>query len=358
MTLKKKLLFTLIALGGCAALLAIVSGLAELACRAVVHHRYGVPGRSYGIFQADKELGATHRPNSYNSNSQINNWGFRNVANVPASKPAGALRIFCSGGSTTFCYNLNTEEAWPCALERTLRKLPGHAHDEVWNGGQIGAAVAHEFILAKRIIPKLKPDVVIIHTGVNEGLEADLLAKSDGLDVGQLLAEQRWGMTPQRLEQARFLKQHSVLVKLWDTYVKTRFGQQAAAEFRQTDTPADFRKGWPAFHPWTVANQEHTLRAYLRFLKEQQCRVILIRFGDNGTDTLWLREGIHVWRENAVRVAREEGVTVCDLAAVMEAHPRRKEFFIPSGVHVSREGADFMAEELAKLLRSAPTAVH
>lgn len=74
--------------------------LGEIAGRLVMWAKHGIPGKSYGIYQPDLELGATHRPNSYNSNSSINNWGLRNPDDTPEAKPLGSTRIYCSGGST------------------------------------------------------------------------------------------------------------------------------------------------------------------------------------------------------------------------------------------------------------------
>src|SRR5262249_5820840 len=77
--------------------------------RAIIHLKYGVAGKSYGLWQYDRELGAIHAANAYNHNSETNNFGFRNKENVVEPKPANALRIIAYGGSTTFCYNLSTD---------------------------------------------------------------------------------------------------------------------------------------------------------------------------------------------------------------------------------------------------------
>jgi hypothetical protein len=55
---------------------------AELGGRVLFHFKYGKPGKTYGIYMADPDLGATHRPSSYNMNSVINNLGFRNVEDI------------------------------------------------------------------------------------------------------------------------------------------------------------------------------------------------------------------------------------------------------------------------------------
>lgn len=85
--------------------------------RFIVYMKYGVSGKSYGLWQYDAELGAIHASNAYNSNSETNNLGFRNREDVFRPKPRGALRIIAYGGSTTFCFNLYTDQAWPIRLQ-------------------------------------------------------------------------------------------------------------------------------------------------------------------------------------------------------------------------------------------------
>jgi lysophospholipase L1-like esterase len=296
---------------------------------------------------ADDEMGATHRPHSYNTNSVLNNWGLRNIEDTAEAKPAGALRVYCSGGSTTYCYNLPTEDAWPSLLQKKLRALPGHGHDEVLNAGQICFGVAHEFALARRLVPRLKPDVAILYTGINEGLIADVLAGVDQQDFDALLANKQWGVCAKGLDQARFWKRHSVLVRLWDYQVKKYFEGQGTATYRATEPPPGATSR-PAFHPYVMANLEHTLRAYIAFLREQGCRPIVVRFGDSGADDWYLEHGVRAWRERAVAVARAEGVAVCDILAVVAKDQRRAALFIDSGVHVTHEGAALVADELLK----------
>ncbi len=320
-----------------------VSG--EALLRAYIHFRYGIPGKSYGIYMADKELGAIHRPHSYNSNSVINNWGFRNAQDILEQKPLGSTRIYCSGGSTTFCYNLTTEESWPSILQHKLRQRPGHERDEVPNAGEITFAISHELALARRLVPRLKPDVVILLTGMNESLAAQILERAEKTDLNRLLREKRWGVFPRHLDQARFLKRNSVVVRFIDYVLLPLFEKRRTDVYRQPDPPK-----WFHLHPWIMTNFEHTLRAYLAFLQDHGCRVIIIRYGDNGIETWYLRDVLRKFRDRAVEIGREEGALICDIASIVERHPRRLSLYIDSGVHVTKEGAELMADELLKTL--------
>src|SRR5579864_8023571 len=110
----------------------LLVGAAEGTGRLVIHFKYGVPGKTYGLWTYDPVLGAVHAANAYNSNSETNSLGFRNKEDVFEPKPAGALRIIAYGGSTTFCYNLDTTEAWPLQLQELLR-AHHNSRDQVLN---------------------------------------------------------------------------------------------------------------------------------------------------------------------------------------------------------------------------------
>lgn len=64
---------------------------------AIIHFKYGVPGKTYGLWTHDAELGAIHSRNGYNSNSETNNYGFRNKEDVFEPKPPGSVRVIAYG---------------------------------------------------------------------------------------------------------------------------------------------------------------------------------------------------------------------------------------------------------------------
>lgn len=351
----RRRLFVILAISLPPLLLVLLLVVGEVAGRIVMHKKYGVPGKTYGLYQADRELGATHAPHRYNSNTILNNWGFRNREDVAAAKSAGAMRVYCSGGSTTFCYNLPTDEAWPSLLQGKLRATPGREYDEVLNAGQICWSLCHEFVLAKRLLPKLKPDFVILFTGVNEGMSAEQFAGKGPAALDRMVAEQRWGEVAKDLDQARFLKRHSTLIRLWDYRIKSWFAPALTAEYREPEVN-ERPVNHPAMHPYVMTNLEHTLLAYIKLIREQGAIPVILRYGDNGTDAWYLRFGTREWRDRVVEIGRAEGVLICDAASVFEQHPKRKECFIESGIHVTSLGADVLAGELSKTILAATKA--
>jgi lysophospholipase L1-like esterase len=269
----------------------------------------------------------------------MNNWGFRNLGDVPEEKPQGATRIYCSGGSTTFCYNLPTAQAWPTLLQNDLRAMPGHERDEVFNNGFISGGCSAEFILAKRVIPKLKPDIVIIHTGVNEAL-AGYALENQGTRLDNLLKDRKFGVAPKHLA-AGFLERNSVLYKAVMTKAQKWGEARATRQFR--DAKAAVKS---EIHPWVAANFDHVLREYIAYLRSHGCRVIMVRFPDSGADYPYVKEILLPLREQAMAVARDENVEICDPTPVFEKAPNRLALFSESGVHVSEPGAQMLAEAL------------
>ena len=56
--------------------------------RAIIHLKYGVTGKAYGLWKYDRELGAIQAANGYSRKSETNSLGFRNKENVIEPKPA------------------------------------------------------------------------------------------------------------------------------------------------------------------------------------------------------------------------------------------------------------------------------
>jgi lysophospholipase L1-like esterase len=102
-------------------------------------------------------------------------------------------------------------------------------------------------------------------------------------------------------------------------------------------------------HPWVAENFEHTLRAYMDFLRENSCKIIFVRYGDNGIDDQ-LSKYIRRLRDRAASIAAEKGVVICDLVPQIERYPKRKDLYNESGFHVTKDGADLVASELAKAI--------
>lgn len=185
----------------------------EFASRIAINLFYGVPGKTYGIYRADAVLGHYPAPNTYNHLSSMNDFGFRNVEDVISPKPEGAERVIAYGGSTTFCPKLTTEECWSRQLEKRMRKGEGNAAHQVLNGGVVLWSLGHVLERAKRDLPKLKPDKVIIYSGFNEEANTSFLRLA-GTPIDQLVAQGSYGVAAANFPSSEWFSLHSVLFKM------------------------------------------------------------------------------------------------------------------------------------------------
>jgi lysophospholipase L1-like esterase len=89
-----------------------------------------------------------------------NSMGFRGDEMSPQ---AAAKRIVSIGGSTTYGTSVNDWETWPYYLD----SLAGHDF-EVLNLGVSGHSSVEHIIQASLIVPEFKPDLAIVHCGLND----------------------------------------------------------------------------------------------------------------------------------------------------------------------------------------------
>jgi lysophospholipase L1-like esterase len=157
----RKVAFVLVMLAGIAVLFLGVEGVGRLYINLV----YGVPGKSYGIYRADFELGARHAENTYNLMREFNDHGFQSPEDVMELKPEGAARVLVYGDTTVFSPNLEMEDTWPLALQDVLRE-DHHPRTQVLNAGEDNWSIGHAFTRARTEIEVLAPDVAIIYAGI------------------------------------------------------------------------------------------------------------------------------------------------------------------------------------------------
>jgi len=315
----------------------------EAGARAVMHFLYGSPGKSYGLWISDSELGATHRPNGYNTLTTLNDYGFRNKEDVVEPKPPGSLRIIAFGGSTTFGYNLRDGETYTERLEALLRRDPDYAGTQVLNAGRITYSSAQNLILMKRLVPRLKPDYALLYEGVNEILNAWAL-EADGRSLDDLKSQ--YGVIGKSYDYNRWLKRNSLIVRFVDYVVKTRHLEPEGTE-RATKGCGDVADSTDVHvHPWIIENYRHLLRQMIEFLRVHHVTVIVFRYPSVCS------EKQRLFSDLSASIAEEEGSRVCDLQARFDQLGGRKaDLFIQTGVHVTAEGAELIAEEVARTIR-------
>lgn len=142
----------------------------------VDYGRLATEGPEWIRFVPDPELSYRLRPNftlTYNDGAVThhNSDGFRANEDFPP-KSDRVLRIACFGASTTYGVAVgDNSETYPAQLEKQLNenfKPEGWDRVEVFNLG-VGGYTSREILgTMKRMVPKLKPDVVLIQNAIND----------------------------------------------------------------------------------------------------------------------------------------------------------------------------------------------
>ena len=319
---------------------------AESAGRAYIHFKYGVAGKSYGLWRSDEVLGAQHRENAYNSNAQTNDLGFRNTEAVLEPRPAGALRLIAYGGSTTFCYNLSNAETWATQLERLLRDADRRAH-QVLNGGAIMWSLGHAYARAQEDIPALKPDYVLIYSGINEPTNAIFLA-AQGDSLETLTQRGEYGRFATNLDQNRWVKRNLVTVRLID-YVLRPWIRSLR---RPPDVPPAQVAAPSGPDPFVLENYLQVLERFIRLAQASGARAVFVVQAHDGKRAR--NAYLTSYSRAGAAVARASGAIVVDAAEILRTYDGDPgDLFSESGVHYSALGATKLAERLHAAIAAA-----
>lgn len=330
------------------ALVVIVLLLAlEAGGRLYMHARHGVPGKRYGRWRADPVLGARLAENVYDHRWQTNDWGFRNDEDVIEPKPEGCLRIVAYGGSTTICWNLATPQAWPTQLQQRLRLATGRNCHQVLNAGDFQWSISHIYARAQMELPRLRPDFVLLYTGINETSNAWFLA-SEGKTMGERVASRGYGAFTRKLPSNRWLVQHSFAYKfLHKVLYMPVAGFFLSPEKKKLTRLLGVEVGdaHPAIppDPDILANYLEVLDRLIALCRQVGAEpVFIIQAGGRPSVTLDL---LTSYSRKGARLAAERGVQVVDARRVLEAYDGDSmDLFREPGMHWSARGAALLAE--------------
>src|SRR5215813_9307316 len=322
------------------ALLLIVEG----AIRLVVRFKYGVPGHSYGLWRYDKELGARQRENGYNTIGQTNNYGFRNDEDVFETKPLHSLRIIAYGGSTTYCYNLLQHQTWTYQLEKFIRSSRAGDRTQVLNAGGVNWSIGHIYARAKADIPALRPDYVLIYSGLNESNNAGLV-RVQGKDVETLVRQKHYGVFATNLDQDSWATRNWATYKALVKYVIVPIYDKRVIQRGESESNA-----WPQdADPYILENYLMVLRNLITLCNDNHVKAVFIKeiSGNNSRQTAYLLK----YSQAGVKVASEMNAIVVDPSPILKPYEgHTMDLFYYTGVHYSKEGAQQFAQYLFKTL--------
>jgi len=301
--------------------------------RLYIHIKYGVPGKTYGLWRHDDTLGAIHNENAYNLLAETNNYGFRNSEDVINSKPKNSFRIITYGGSTTFCYNLSNDDAWPLQLQKILRQKH-HNRDQVLNAGAIVWSIAHAYERSKRDIPDLKPDYVIIYSGINEQGNADALALQ-GVKFEELVRNEKYGHFATNFSQTNWWLRNLLIGRAFQYYVMPII-------YKYRDEPNYYER----LDPIILQNYLHILEKFISFISNNGgIPVFVVQTHGRISDRA---EYLTSYSRHGMTLANNLGAVVVDSEKMIATHDGDPMDLFYTSVHYSKYGAERLADLIYK----------
>jgi lysophospholipase L1-like esterase len=339
----KQILFTLIIVGG---LLVVAEGAIRVWA---LYFR-----TSYERY--DERTGRLElRPNVQYTNQRgeefrINSKGFVGPE-FDDQPPAGAYRIIALGDSCTFATGF-WRIGYPSQLQQMLNEGRPSGRFEVINAGVEGYNSTFALERIRDELLRLRPRLMIIYIGWNDLMKTDPASESH-VDAYRWLA--RW------LEASYLVKAYRKL--LFVTLRPLVLGPTTV------DRPGDAE----AFDQFQPSRYQANLEQMIRLLREHEVGVLLVTLptvvrpgmtqedlrrsnvffpyfpGAYGVARLL---SLHrVYNRTIVRVGREAGVPVVDLAGLVEQLPDRSPYFWDT-MHPNEQGGRLIAQALAGPIRA------
>lgn len=290
-------------------------------------------------------------------NFTLDNLGFRGDS-LAMPKPAGELRVFVVGGSTTECIFLDDAESLTARLQAYLRQAMPGVDVRVYGAGKSGDRSWDHVAMVGHRIAHLQPDVVVVFAGINDvmagvaGRDYLLRAEQQPLERGVVLKVALSELQLGRLVHAALARPTAAEVGLESAY---RRSVRFASRLPQRPLP---RRPDPAPYAENLASLVGMARA-------QGARMVLMTQATtwNTTDPRsrawhWMQDVHGRYPEadldatmrrynDAMRaVGAAQGVPVFDLARLL---PKSADY-IYDDVHFNVRGADTAARLLATFM--------
>lgn len=324
-------------------------------------------GKTYGIMRLDNELGFTHTANGYNMSRTTNNLGFLNINDVvlPEERNAEDVVFIAYGGSTTFCYNLHQNQAWPYLFQEemcgTKKNSNKNCKFSVFNGGHVMYSIGHAYKRAERDLPIVKPNYLIIYSGINEYANYSFLKNNKDIDIDKLIENEEYGLITKY--NYWYLKHNLVLKKLIHFKLltplkkKTLFRKSTDTDskntYNKTDNNDNLIKQSDNLDDsflFVYDNYIGVLKKFVNLAKKYDAKIIFL-VQSQATDT---RNNILFTSisQKAKKKASELGAIVIDTREIIKKYKGdKKDLFHDTGVHYTAKGSNLVAKLLLEKLK-------
>lgn len=346
MNMKKKLLFSILTFFLFLSFIIILEFGARYYLKIKIEKNFGenLKSKSYGVVRSDKKFGLITNSNSYNRNRITNNFGYFNYDDLklPKDREIDEIVIISYGGSTTYSYGLDQKEAWPILLQKKAcdKKKERPCKISIMNGGIIRWSLSHIYEKAIIDIPKLKPNFLIIYSGINEYDNYNLLKFYDKIDIDNQIINKNYGLISSGLN-SWVTKNNSLLLKSF--YYKVVF--PLLNKFRYSIINKDSKKLLNKEKDFDLIykNYIEILKNLINLSNKHDTKIIFVTqtFGVNNKDNILFTS----FSNKAKNDIKNSGIIIIDSSEIFENYSGSKEdLFFPSGLHYSLKGSNLLSD--------------
>lgn len=290
-------------------------------------------------YLADAEMGHSLEPNQHaftmNTPVEINELGIREGEMEP-NRTRPSLRILAMGDSQTFGVGLRSEDTWPKQLERVLARDASGCRVEVVNAGLPASATWNQEVLARRLLPIYRPDLVVVGFYVNDVMKA----------TGQPPFSTR-RKSSLALRAVYLAKRSAVVTAVWQAWLSLREITRSSEDFVHEKSVVEDS------HPWETAPGWSQVQSSLEHMKGDAGRAGagLVVMAMPRVDEVDGRIAGGRWQSRLLAITRPLEVPLVDMLPVLrEAHARGDLLTIPWDGHFSAAAQAAMANALARAL--------
>lgn len=299
-----------------------------------------------------------------------NRWGFR--GDEPPSAWKEYHTLLAIGGSTTQCFYLDDRKTWPFLFQKRLEK----DHPKVWvgNGGLSGHSTRGNILFMDKVIPKIKPEMVLLLVGANDLAisinEGGKLRNHPEDPAASQRGQHSILTTPlahSRLVQILYLWKKVLLDKVVVDHT-SRHSNFAMVPLTvpETPLPEDLRELLPQLDEF-----RENLKKIIQQARSHHVKIVLMTqpylfedtpdwekirgsyYWTNETDkfvlsgaTFW--KLLNIYNQTTLEVCRSEQIPCYDLASAI---PHRPTYFYDE-VHFTERGAKLVAARTAEFFKA------
>lgn len=316
--------------------LSLALGAGEVASRAVI--AAGFPSQ----YRPDPELYWYNRPNLRDFvgprdpvPKSTNSLGFRGTREAPVDKPAGRLRVFVVGDSSTFGLGVRDAQTYSQVLERTLSRRLGQ-EVEVINSGCPGHTSFQGLTLLQRHGLPRRPDLVI--WAYNNDPCLDTAREKD-----------RVAHDPRVVALQRLLYQSDLYLLLRRVVLDVAYGVRA--EHYRKVYPSE-QQGWVRRIPFD--DYRRYLRRFVQLSREAGAEILFVRMPLNRPETerqpIYLTSFDDRYRDYLTRWCGQQGLPHVNFEERFN-QPYDPDNFLPRHLfHPSVRGHQMIGEGLAEAI--------